>query len=342
MKSRFAAVGLTILLAISACSVPQEGGGSASAPAPADPASSAAGGDFVGCEGAKIAYITPGMSIPFWRSLSVGIKQEAEKAGASVTDYDSKLSQSTQLQNAQDAITAGVDVIIISPTDSAAAPAVLEVAEQSNIPVIIADIGTNSGTHAAFIATDNIGGAASAGEYLVEQLQAAGKTSGKIGIIGISQTRQNGKDRTQGFTDVVTAAGYEVLPLLESQDYTRSEGLTLAQDLIAGNPDMIALFTEHDEATLGAVEALKTTQRTDILLVGFDGSPDTLAGIKAQEIGGAAMQQPVLMGNEAAKAACQVLAGETPAERIDLPTILVTKDNVDQTEAEVMDTVFAE
>lgn len=337
MKRTIAVLGISLALALGACSVPDEGGAAEESPA--------AGGDSAAvmtCEGAKIAYITPGMSIPFWRSLSVGIKQEAEKAGATVTDYDSNLSQSTQLQNAQDAITAGVDVIIISPTDSAAAPAVLEVAEEAGVPVIIADIGTNEGTYASFIATDNIGGAADAGEYMLEALEAAGVTEGKIGIIGISQTRQNGKDRTQGFSDVVTAAGFELIPLLESKDYTRSEGLALAQDLIAGNPDMVALFTEHDEATLGALEALRSSGRTDIVLVGFDGSPDTLAGIKSGEIGGAAMQQPVLMGNEAAKAACAVLSGETPEEKVEIQTILVTKDNVDETEADVMDTVFAE
>ncbi len=332
MQRNIAIVGLSALLALSACTVPDSGG---SGPSGGD-------GTPAGCQGANIAYITPGMSIPFWRSLSVGIKQEAEKAGATVTDYDSNLSQSTQLQNAQDAITAGVDIIVISPTDSASAPAVLDVAQQAGTPVVIADIGTNSGKYASFIATDNVGGAAQAGEYMVEQLKAAGVTSGKIGIIGISQTRQNGKDRTQGFSDVVTAAGYELIPLLESKDYTRSEGLALAQDLIAGNPDMVALFTEHDEATLGALEALKTSGKDKILLVGFDGSPDTLAAIKSAGVTGASMQQPVLMGNEAATAACQVLAGKKPEQHVEVPTILVTKDNVGETEAKVQDTVFAE
>ena len=54
------------------------------------------------------------------------------------------------------------------------------------------------------------------------------------------------------------------------------------------------------------------------------------------------MQQPVLMGNEAATAACQVLAGKKPEQHVEVPTILVTKDNVGETEAKVQDTVFAE
>ena len=42
-----------------------------------------------------------------------------------VTDYDSRNDAGTQLQNAQDAITAGVDLIIISPTDSSSARATI-------------------------------------------------------------------------------------------------------------------------------------------------------------------------------------------------------------------------
>lgn len=296
-----------------------------------------------GCEGANVAYITPAMSVPFWRSLSAGVKRGAEDAGMKVTDYDSDLSASTQLQNAQDAITSGVDAIIISPTDSASAPAVLDVAADAGVPVFIADIGTDSGDFVTFVKTDNVGGAAAAGEYLVEVLNEQGITSGNIGMVGISQSRQNGKDRTQGFTEVVEGAGFKVLELLESEDYTRSEGLTLAQDLITANPDMVAIFTQHDEATLGALTAIETAGLTGkLLIVGFDGSTDTFEAIESGVLAGASMQQPVLMGEEAAKAVCAYLNGDTPEETVFVDTIMVTDKNVETLRDEVADKVFAE
>lgn len=295
------------------------------------------------CEGATVAYITPGLSIPFWRSLAVGIGRVADEVGATVTDYDSDLSASTQLQNAQDAITAGVDAIIISPTDSSSAPVVLETAMDAGVPVVIADIGTDSGEFVSFVKTDNIAGAAAAAEYLNELLAEAGTQNAEIGMIGISQTRQNGKDRTQGFTETVEAAGHSVLELLESTDYTRSEGMALAQDLLTANPDMVALFTQHDEATLGALTALETANALDrVILVGFDGSTDSLAAIEAGTVAGASMQQPVLMGNEAMRAVCDYLSGSTPEETIYVDTIMVTRENVAEIRDSVIDTVFAE
>lgn len=294
------------------------------------------------CEGSTMAYLTPGISVPFWRYMATGIENAAEPSGVKITTYDSDNSQSKQLQNAQDAITAGVAAIIISPTDSASAPAVLSLAAQNNVPVVISDIGTDSGDFVTFVKTDNAGGAADAGAYLAEQLAASGFSPSPIGIIGISQARQNGKDRTEGFTDAVTPDGNTILPLLESADYSRAEGLAFAQDLMTANPDMHGIFAEHDEATQGTLTAVDSAGRAgDVIVVGFDGSPDSFAAIQDGRLAGAAMQQPVLMGSNAFESACSFLDGDQPEELIELPTIMVTKDNVDEIADEVKANVFA-
>ena len=42
-------------------------------------------------EAFQVVYVTPDLSIPFWKYLSDGIHQEAEKVGATVTDLSSNL-----------------------------------------------------------------------------------------------------------------------------------------------------------------------------------------------------------------------------------------------------------
>jgi ABC-type sugar transport system substrate-binding protein len=127
-----------------------------------------------------VAYLTPGLNVPFWKYLSDGIKQTAAQLAADngvtieVTDYDSTNDPSIQLQNAQDAITRAVDVIIISPTDSATAPAVLEAAAEASIPVVIADIGTDEGDYVSFVISTNEQGAYEAGQVLMTELAAKG------------------------------------------------------------------------------------------------------------------------------------------------------------------------
>ena len=146
----------------------------------------------------EIVYLTPGLDLPFWRYLSKGIEAEAKKAGYSYTALDSHNSAETQLKNAQDAIARGVAGIAISPTDSSTAPSVLALAARAKIPVVVADIGTNSGDYVSFIISDNYQGAHGVGEALAAALKDKGWTDGSVGLITISQARKNGQARTAG------------------------------------------------------------------------------------------------------------------------------------------------
>jgi len=291
-----------------------------------------------------VAYMTPALSIPFWKDVADGIEQEAEVVGGiRVINSDSNLSAATQLKNAQDLITAGVNAIIISPTDSAAAPAVLELAEKSKIPVVICDIGTDSGNYASFIISNNYEGANAAGKYLVDKMKAKGWQGGDVAVITISLARQNGRDRTEGFKAALAGSGSNVVGLLESKEYTREESMRFAQDLLTAHPALKGVFTEHDEANLGAMVAIDTAGKdAQLIHAGFDGSPETVQAIKEGKIAAASMQQPVLMGREALKAAHAVLTGASVEKKVLIPTVLVTQENVNAVEKDLANNVYPE
>lgn len=293
-------------------------------------------------EGFRIAYMTPALHIPFWKDIADGIRDEAALvSNVTIINSDSKLSAATQFQNAQDLIVSGIDAIIISPTDSASCPAVLEVAAENNVPVFICDIGTDSGTFTAFVATDNTKGSKEAGEYFLKVANERGIKGGEVAMIGISQARQNGKDRTAGFKKALEGSGFSVTTLLECKDYTRSESMNLAQDILTAKPKLVGLFTQHDEANLGVMPAKETAGVMKSLIhVGFDGSPETVEAIKKGEISAAAMQQPVLMGREAFKAAYAYLTGKPFEKLIVVDTILVTAENVYDVEPLLEDNVY--
>ena len=289
----------------------------------------------------QVAYITPDLSIPFWKYLSDGIHQEADKVGATVTDYSSNLDSATQLKNAQDAITKKVDLIILSPTDSASAPTVLQAAADAKIPVVIADIGTESGTYDSFVVSINDAGAKAAAEVLVKKLAAAGSPTGPVGMIQISQARINGQNRTKGAMEAFDAAGVKVVQKLEAQKYTRDEAKQFAQDIMTAHPDVKGFFAQYDEGSLGAVNAIADAGKEgQIFVVGFDGIREVVDAITAGKLLAASVQQPIGMGRESFKAGYQVLTGVTPPKRIDMPTILVDVDNVNSVMPQLEDTVF--
>ncbi|ARP65656.1 ribose ABC transporter substrate-binding protein [Mesorhizobium sp. M7A.F.Ca.US.006.04.2.1] len=291
----------------------------------------------------ELVYLTPGLDLAFWRYLSKGIENVATKGGYTYQALDSGNNAQTQLKNAKDAIARGVAGIIISPTDSSTAPAVLDLAKQANIPVVIADIGTDSGDYVSFIISDNYQGANGVGKALAEAMKAAGKQDGSVGIVGISQARLNGQARTKGFKDAMTAAGItKEAGLQQMQTYTADETFKFTQDMTTAHPDMKGLFVQTDGPTLGALQAIKAARLTgDVLVAGFDGVPEFVPLLQSGELVVSGMQQPYLMGQESGRAMVDHLGGKTPEKKILVPIKIVTSKNIEQELPTIKETVFA-
>lgn len=282
-----------------------------------------------GGESKQIAYLTPGLDLPFWRYLANGIENEVIDSGmdATVQVYDSNNSSETQLQNAQDAIAKNADLIIISPTDSSSCPAVLNMAEDAGIPVVIADIGTDSGKYDAFIVTPNADGSKELGKYVLQYMKDNGIEGNAAQITG-PLARNNIKSRYEGFNEALDEFSVELVDYNQMSKFTRAEAEGIAQDLMTTYEDLGVIFVHMDEPTLGAVKAVQNADKGDSVLVcGFDGTPETVEAIESGELLAAAIQQPALMGKYAVEAAQKIFDGEKPDEQIDVPTLLVTVDN---------------
>lgn len=291
-----------------------------------------------------LVYLTPGLDLPFWRYLSKGIENVAKAKGYGYQALDSHNSAQTQLQNAQDSIAKGVAGIIISPTDSSTAPSVLELAKKANIPVVIADIGTNSGDYVSFIISDNYRGAHDVGVALAQALKKKGWEAGSVGLVTISQARKNGQARTKGFLDGLKEGGAtgKQAALQQMQSYTADETFKFTQDMLTANPDMRGLFIQTDQPALGALRAIKAGRREgELLVAAFDGIPDFVPLLKSGAIVASGMQQPYLMGQKSAEAMVSQLTGGKPEKEILVPILTVTSENIDQVLPTVKETVFA-
>jgi ABC-type sugar transport system substrate-binding protein len=291
----------------------------------------------------EVVYLTPGLDLPFWRYLSTGIEKVVKDKGYDYQALDSHNSAQTQLQNAQDAISRGVAGIIISPTDSSTAPSVLQLAQKANIPVVIADIGTNSGDYVSFIISDNYEGAKGVGEALAKALKAKGWQDGSVGLVTISQARKNGQARTAGFRDALKAAGItKEAGLQQMQSYTADETFKFVQDMLTANPDMKGLWIQTDQPAIGALRAIKAARKDgQLLLAAFDGIPEFVDLLKSGEIVASGMQQPYLMGEKSAEAMFTHLEGGTPEKEILVPILIVTSENIEEVLPTVKETVFA-
>lgn len=276
----------------------------------------------------KVAYLTPSLDVPFWRYIKFGVEDEMKKLlpDSEVVTYDSKNNANTQTSNAQDAITKQVDAMIISPTDSASCVSVLSLAEEAKIPVIICDIGTDSGKYDAFISTDNKAGAKELGKYAASLL----KEGDQVAQIALNQARINGVLRKEGFDEGIAGKNLKDVGFKQMEKVNREEGETFAQDLMTAYPKLSCIFCQAEDPAMGALSALESAGKKDVIIVGFDCSPEVVQAIKDGKVAATAAQQPVLMGRKSSECVNKILKGEKVDKEIKMETMLVTKDNIDQ------------
>jgi len=252
-----------------------------------------------------IALVVSTLNNPFFVSMKDGAQKEADKLGYNLVVLDSQNNPAKELANVQDLTVRGTKLLLINPTDSDAVGNAVAMANQAKIPVITLDRQATKGTVVSHVASDNAFGGKMAGDYIAKKVGEKAKVIELEGIAGTSVARERGK----GFAE---AAQKHQFTLLASQpaDFDRTKGLNVMQNLLTAHPDVQAVFAQNDEMALGALRALQTAGKTDVLVVGFDGTEDGIKAVNSGKMGATVAQRPDQIGVIGVQTADKVLKGE--------------------------------
>jgi ribose transport system substrate-binding protein len=279
----------------------------------------------------KLAYIVSDMSIPFWDIMSRGITSSAKELGYDIEIYNSKNSLKIELESTMKAVNKKVDGIIVSPTNSSSCVTILKLAKQANIPVVISDIGTDSGEFVSYISSDNRQGAYEIGKVLVNKMQKLGYQDGKVGIVAIPQKRKNGQARTAGFLEALKNSNIKSADIKQQVDFSEIETYNLTKEIIKNNKNIKAIWLQGSDKYMGAIKAINDTGNKDqILLITFDAEPIFLELIPKGVLVGSAMQQPYLMGQKSVVIMDKYLNNKKVEKIINLPVLAISDENIDQ------------
>lgn len=277
----------------------------------------------------RLAYVVSDLRIPFWDIMKRGIEHRAKALGYTLDVYSAENDAKRELEFVAKAVRDKVDGIIISPTNSSAAVTILRLAKAARIPVVIADIGTDSGDYVSHIASDNFEGSYQLGKVLTGALQSRKWDDGNVAIIAIPQKRANGKARTAGFMKALNEAGIKGGAMRQQVDFSYQETYAFARELMAGNPELRALWLQGSDRYQGALDAITDAgRRGQVLLICFDAEPEFLDMIPKGLLVGSGMQQPFLMGEEAVNSMDAHLKGQPVVQKKLLPVLAVSADNI--------------
>ncbi|HGN0352767.1 TPA: ribose ABC transporter substrate-binding protein RbsB [Proteus mirabilis] len=268
----------------------------------------------------SIALVISTLNNPFFVTMKDSAQKEADKLGYDLVVLDSMDNPAKELANVQDLTVKGTRLMLINPTDSDAVGNAVLMANKAKIPVVTLDRVANKGEVVSHVASDNRLGGKMAGDYIAEKVGNDAKVIQLEGIAGTSASRERG----EGFKQAVDA---HKLNILASQpaDFDRTKGLNVMQNLLTANPSVQVVFAQNDEMALGALRALQTAGRTDVLVVGFDGTNDGIKAVNRGVLGATIAQRPDQIGIIGIQTADKILKGEKVDPTIPVELELVTQ-----------------
>lgn len=244
-----------------------------------------------------------------------------------ITDGQDKTEK--QVADCDNLIVQQVNVLLVSPKESAGLTGVVEKAINAKIPVIVLDRNVDTKRITQFIGGDNVAIGKAAGEHAVKLLGGPGKAAGNVVEIWGGMGTQPAHDRHDGFhafTD--KEPGIKYLLNNQSGDWKQDKAYDIMTTALRNNEKIDMVYGHNDPMAYGAYLAAKDAGRDkDIkFIIGIDGLPDE--GVtwvsKGQLTATFLYATP---GAEGLRQAAKLLKGEKLEPVITLPTMLITKAN---------------
>ena len=283
-----------------------------------------------------LAVIPKGTTHEFWKSIHAGAIQAAQElaaAGDSVhIIWKGPLREDDreqQVQVVEGFTSQGVSGIVLAPLDNRALVRPVEEAKNAGVPTVIIDSGLESDQIVSFVATDNYKG----GELCAERLGTLLNGKGKVLVLRYQEGSNSTEQREKGFLDKMKSA-YPGITIVSSDQYagaTRETAKRASENLLNRfGADLNGIFTANESSTVGMLLALQDIAKAGkIRFVGFDASQTLLDAMRAKQLDGVAVQNPMKMGYLGVKTMVAHLKGQPVEKRIDTGVSLVTPETMD-------------
>jgi len=243
-----------------------------------------------------------------------------------ITDGEDKTEK--QVADVENLIRQEVNVLLISPKESAGLTGVVEKAIDAGIPVIVLDRNVETDRYTQFIGGDNVLIGKAAGEFAVKALGGPGKATGNVVEIWGGLGTQPAHDRHDGFHSVTDKeAGIKYLLDQQSADWKQDKAYDVMATVLRNNEKIDLVYGHNDPMAYGAYLAAKDAGREkEIKFIGIDALPNEgVQWVNKGEL--AATFLYATPGAEGLRQAIKLLNGEKIDKKIVLGTETITKEN---------------
>ena len=278
-----------------------------------------------------IVIITPSHDNPFFKAEADGADARAKELGYEtlVLVHDDDPNKQSELFDT--AIAQGAKAIILDNAGADASVEAVQRAKDAGIPSFLIDREiTQSGVAVSQIVSNNYQGAPLGAEEFVKLMGEAGEYAELVG----KESDTNAGIRSSGYHDIIDQ--YPDLKMVAQQtaNWSQTEAYTVMESILQANPSIKGVISGNDTMAMGAWAALEAAGRTDVIVVGFDGSNDVRDSIIAGGIKATVLQPAYAQAQMAVDQADKYLTtGSTGLEEKQLMDCsLINADNAKQLE----------
>ena len=270
-----------------------------------------------------IAVFTKNSTNPAYEAFRIAADQIARTTGAKVVHFVPKQPDNVDEQKAmvEQVIKDRPDAIIFIPVDDVAMVPSVKLLNEAKIPVVLVS-NPLPGSFVTYVGADDFEIGYREARYLFEHL--GGK--GKIVVIEGTPAAPTNRERLRGYQRAFGEfPGIEVLGSAVG-NYQTPDAKRGMEKLLAEHKQIDAVLSANDSMALGVLDALKTANRTAIV-IGING---ILPAVKQIEAGGMLASVDFNMFNiccTATRAAVRNLKREPLPEKVILPAEVIDKTN---------------
>ncbi len=186
-------------------------------------------------------------------NIQDAVRAEAKKQNVSLVEADGQGNAENQISQAQDFISQGVDVIILSPCDKEGSAPVVDLAVKAHKPIVgVNAIVSNLDKENAYVGSKDEEAGRIEAQRIVDVLGGKGNVVIIHGPNGHSAEVQ----RSQGIRDILAKNPDIKVVAEQTANWDRAQALDLMQNWLASGQKIDAVLAQNDEMALGALKAI--------------------------------------------------------------------------------------
>jgi ABC-type sugar transport system substrate-binding protein len=248
--------------------------------------------------------------------------------GCKLVSADPSSDPTKQVEQVENYIAQGVDMIMMSPVDASACGVVVTEAKEAGIPMMIVNCKLDNMSEAlCYVGCDDTTAGETLMQYVADQLGGKGNVAILRGPDGLDAQIQ----RTAGFDEILKQ--YPDITVYDSQaaEWKTDKAMSITEDWLQ-TTKLDAVICENDEMAVGAVEAVKGEGQSldDVIVVGIDGIDSAVKSIAAGEMRATLLQDADAIAAKSIEVMKQYFeeGKDSLKDEYIIPWTLIDKNNV--------------